>query len=101
VPFAWQQGHQLVEGFIDLVIETPDGLEVVDWKTDAVPADAVERRLVEYEAQAGLYVLGLQEATHRPVSRVTYVFLDPQREASPGEPSVLAAAARALLESVP
>jgi ATP-dependent exoDNAse (exonuclease V) beta subunit len=99
VPFAWQEGSQLVEGFIDLVIETADGLEVVDWKTDAVPAAAVERRLVEYQPQAGLYVLGLEEATQRPVTRVTYVFLDPRREASPGEPAVLAAAARELLRA--
>jgi ATP-dependent helicase/nuclease subunit A len=99
VPFAWQEGSQLVEGFIDLVIETADGLEVVDWKTDAVPATAVERRLVEYQPQAGLYVLGLEEATKRAVTRVTYVFLDPRREASPGEPAVLAAAARELLRA--
>ena len=30
----------LVEGFIDLLIDTPDGLVVVDYKTDQVPSDA-------------------------------------------------------------
>jgi ATP-dependent helicase/nuclease subunit A len=99
VPFAAPVQDAIVEGFIDLLIETPDGIELIDWKTDAVPPGAVEERLREYELQAGLYVLGVEAATQRRVTRLTYVFLDPQREASPGEPAVLAAAARQRLVS--
>jgi ATP-dependent exoDNAse (exonuclease V) beta subunit len=83
----------VVEGFADLVIEHEDGLEIVDWKTDDVPESAVEARLEKYKTQAGLYVLGLQNATGRPVTRVSYVFVSANREASPGEPAELAAAA--------
>lgn len=50
-------------------------------------------RLKRYELQAGLYVLGLEAATGRRVTRVTYVFASPWVEVSPGEPAVLAAAA--------
>jgi ATP-dependent helicase/nuclease subunit A len=93
VPFAFKQDGVIVEGFADLVIEHEDGIEIVDWKTDRVPGDAVPARLENYRTQAGLYVLGLRNATGRPVTRVTYVFVSPNREASIGEPSALAAAA--------
>jgi ATP-dependent helicase/nuclease subunit A len=94
VPFAVQTGAVTLEGFIDLVIETPEGLEVVDWKTDQIGAGDVEARLDEYRLQAGLYVWGLEEATGRRVHRVTYVFASAGRELSPGEPAGLAEAAR-------
>ncbi len=90
VPFAIQSGDVTLEGFIDLIIETPEGLEVVDWKTDQIPAADVDERLEEYRLQAGLYVWGLQEATDRRVHRVTYVFASAEREVSPGDPQELA-----------
>jgi ATP-dependent exoDNAse (exonuclease V) beta subunit len=99
VPFAVRYDAIVLEGFADLVIEGADGLEVVDWKTDAVPAAAVERRMEEYRVQAGLYVLGLEAATGLPVSRVTYVFVDPDEERSMGDPATLAAEARERLRT--
>jgi ATP-dependent helicase/nuclease subunit A len=82
VPFAFLDDatRTLVEGFADLVIEHEDGIEIVDWKTDRVPESAVAERLEHYRTQAGLYVLGLQRATGLPVTRVTYVFVSPNRE---------------------
>ncbi|MCI0832666.1 MAG: hypothetical protein J4N72_08490, partial [Chloroflexi bacterium] len=59
--------------------------------------EAVEERLRQYELQAGLYVHGVQTATGRPVTSVTYVFASAKVEASPGEPAALAAAAVAEL----
>jgi ATP-dependent helicase/nuclease subunit A len=96
-PFAVRQDGAVLEGFVDLLIETADGIELVDWKTDRVPAEAVEERLRQYELQAGLYVHGVQEATGRPVTSVTYVFASAKVEASPGEPAALAASAVAEL----
>jgi ATP-dependent helicase/nuclease subunit A len=96
-PFAVRQDDTVLEGFVDLLIETEDGIELVDWKTDRVPAEAVEERLRQYELQAGLYVHGVQEATGRPVTSVTYVFASAKVEASPGEPAALASAALAEL----
>lgn len=94
VPFAFVLEGVTVEGFADLVIESPGGLELVDWKTDDISADGVARRLGDYSLQAGLYVLGIEAATGRPVNRVTYVFITPGIESSPGDPSTLAALAR-------
>ncbi len=99
VPFAMAEGDTVVEGFVDMVIETPDGLEIVDWKTDDIPKARVPDRMREYELQAGLYVLGLEAATGRPVARVTYVFVSAGVEASPGEPGQLASAAREALQN--
>lgn len=90
VPFAFVHGDTVVEGFVDLVIETEGGLEIVDWKTDQVPAEAVPARLREYELQAGLYVMGMQQSTGRPVTAVTYVFVSAAMEVSPGDPAALA-----------
>ena len=97
VPFAAEFDGTILEGFIDLVIESPDGIEIVDWKTDDIPAKEVRERLREYELQAGLYVLGIQSATGRTVTRVTYVFARAGVEESPGDPAALLAAARARL----
>lgn len=99
VPFAVQSGDVTLEGFIDLLIETPEGLEVVDWKTDQIPAADIDGRLGEYRLQAGLYVWGLQAATGRRVHRVTYVFAGAEREVSPGDPQELAEAAMRHLAS--
>jgi ATP-dependent helicase/nuclease subunit A len=100
VPFAFVDNAAsppvVVEGFADLVIENEDSLEIVDWKTDAVESSQVEARLEKYRTQAGLYVLGLEralEATGKKVTSVSYVFVTPNQERSPGEPAELAAAA--------
>jgi ATP-dependent helicase/nuclease subunit A len=99
VSFAAECDGVILEGFADLIIETADGIEIVDWKTDDIPAAAVRERLRQYELQAGLYVLGIESATGRPVTRVTYVFARAGLEESPGEPASLSARARAQLAS--
>lgn len=87
----------VVEGFIDLVVPTPTGLEIIDWKTDDVVAAGVPERLAGYRLQAGLYAAGLTRATGKPVTLITYVFLRSGVEASPGDPTALAQHAMASL----
>ncbi|MGD9571654.1 MAG: UvrD-helicase domain-containing protein [Thermoleophilia bacterium] len=101
VPFAVRRGDVVVEGFIDLVVPTAAGLEIVDWKTDAVAPGEVAARVEGYALQAGLYALALQEATGQPVARITYVFLRPGVEVSPGDPGTLAAAAAQRVSQTP
>jgi len=64
-----------LEGFIDLLVEGPEGLVVIDYKTDAVPD---ERDLIEalqrYRLQGAAYALAAQEALGRPVARCVFVF---------------------------
>jgi ATP-dependent helicase/nuclease subunit A len=99
VPFGVVLGNHTVEGFIDLLIDDGDALEVVDWKTDQISAAEVDDRLENYKLQAGLYVLGIETATGRSVGKVTYVFTGPEIEISPGEPAELARLARLQLEA--
>ncbi len=101
VPFAVRRGDTVVEGFVDLVVPTAAGLEIIDWKTDDVAPAGVAERLEGYRLQAGLYALGLAEATGMPVARITYVFLRPGVERSPGDPAALAAAAASRLGAGP
>ena len=92
VPFALPNDDRtlILEGYADLVIEADDGtLEIVDWKTDAVTEATVDARMKDYELQAGVYVLGLQAATGRSVSRVTYLFVSPNLEREMPAPEVL------------
>ncbi|MCP3913695.1 MAG: UvrD-helicase domain-containing protein [Actinomycetia bacterium] len=71
-------GGQVIEGYVDLLIEGPDGLVVVDWKTDSVPNEAaVEAKLAGYELQAGAYAVALEEITGQPVVDCRFVFCRP------------------------
>lgn len=99
VPFGVVIAGRTLEGFVDLIIDGPDGIEIVDWKTDQISASQVEERLGQYRLQAGLYVLGIEAATGRSVARVTYVFTGPEVEMSPGDPQELSHNARLHLET--
>ncbi|HEX6198112.1 MAG TPA: UvrD-helicase domain-containing protein [Jiangellaceae bacterium] len=72
-------GDQVLEGFVDLVYEDDDGLVVVDFKTDTVPAAAIEHRVAFYRPQIAAYVAALRAATGRPVPRGVLLFLSPTR----------------------
>ncbi|HEX5369127.1 MAG TPA: UvrD-helicase domain-containing protein [Dehalococcoidia bacterium] len=93
VPFALERDGVILEGYVDLLIESEDGIEVIDWKTDHISPNAVEARLRQYELQAGVYVLGIEAATGRSVSRVTYVFVSAGREVEMPDPASLREAA--------
>jgi ATP-dependent helicase/nuclease subunit A len=70
---------RVLEGFVDLVFADDDGsLVVVDYKTDAVPAEAIEARTAVYRPQMAAYVLALEDATGRAVSRAVLVFCHPE-----------------------
>jgi ATP-dependent helicase/nuclease subunit A len=66
----------VVEGFVDLLYETDDGLVVIDYKTDSVRSwSDVEASLGRYRLQGATYVLALEETLHRPVARCVFVFV--------------------------
>jgi ATP-dependent helicase/nuclease subunit A len=69
-------GGRVLEGFVDLLFEGPEGLEVVDYKTDQVRSDAeIARLAARYRLQGAAYVAAVQAATGRSVSRCTFLFL--------------------------
>jgi ATP-dependent helicase/nuclease subunit A len=64
VPVVAELGGRVVEGFIDLVVETDDGLVVVDYKTDSVPsATDIQAKAQHYAPQIRAYAQALALAT--------------------------------------
>ncbi|MDE2893547.1 MAG: UvrD-helicase domain-containing protein [Chloroflexota bacterium] len=72
----------LLDGFIDLLYELPNGnLVVVDYKTDALhEAEAVDHALDGYRLQAASYALILEQSLKRRVERCVLLFLHPGEE---------------------
>ncbi len=68
----------VLEGFIDLVYREDDGsLVILDYKTDAVPAAAIDSRVAVYQPQMAAYAEALRRATGGRVDRAELVFLHP------------------------
>jgi ATP-dependent exoDNAse (exonuclease V) beta subunit len=95
-------GDTVLEGFIDLLVETPDGLHVIDYKTDLVDRASADDAVRRYRLQAATYALALEISTDRPVTRCTFVFVAPDRCIERDVDDVAAAVAevRAFLASV-
>jgi ATP-dependent helicase/nuclease subunit A len=76
VPVATEIDGVLLEGFVDLLLEQPDGeLVVVDWKTDRVPEPAeLDAALDRYSVQGAAYALALEAMLARTVARCVFVF---------------------------
>ena len=68
---------RLMEGYVDLVYRGPDGLVVVDWKTDSVAGDGgIAAKLDRYRLQGATYAAALEAVTGEAVARMVFVFLD-------------------------
>ena len=63
----------LVQGIIDVYFEEPDGLVVLDYKTDQVrAADELKEK---YHAQLDYYARALEQLTEKPVKeKIIYSF---------------------------
>jgi ATP-dependent exoDNAse (exonuclease V) beta subunit len=71
-------GGRTLEGYVDLMYRTPDGVVVVDYKTDVVGSEAdVAAKLERYRLQGAAYALAVAAATGERVARCTFLFLDP------------------------
>jgi ATP-dependent helicase/nuclease subunit A len=68
-------GLRVVEGYVDLLVETPDGLVVVDYKTDSASSEAeIDAKLAAYELQGASYAAALEAVTGQKVVDVRFVF---------------------------
>ena len=59
----------LLQGVVDCWFETPEGITVVDFKSDRVSEQTVENRVREYLPQLETYARALTRLTGRPVTR--------------------------------
>ena len=68
-------GDRLLEGYVDLLVETPAGLVIIDYKTDTANSDAeIEAKLATYSLQAAAYAVALEAVTAQPVLACRFVF---------------------------
>jgi len=68
---------QLLEGYIDLAIDGPEGLIVVDYKTDLISsADDLEAKVDRYRLQAAAYALLLEHVTGQAPVECRFVFIN-------------------------
>ena len=66
----------VIEGFIDLLVETPSGYVVVDYKTDEITTPGqLDRAMDRYRLQGATYALAVERALGRPVVRCVFVFV--------------------------
>ena len=71
-------GDRLLEGYIDLLYRSADGLVVVDHKTAATSdPDELDRRVHGYRLQGAAYALVVAATTGEPVTSVVFLFLTP------------------------
>ena len=65
-----------LEGYVDLVYRGPDGLVVVDYKTDAWRDQSdLDDKVARYRLQGASYTLALEIATGEPVAACVFLFL--------------------------
>lgn len=68
-------GDRVLEGYIDLLVETDDGLIVVDYKTDSARSAAeIDAKVVEYQLQGAAYALALERVTGLSVVACRFIF---------------------------
>lgn len=101
-PLAQYPERVIVRGVIDCLIEQPDGLVVVDYKTDCVTdGPQLQRRIAAYSAQLRCYAHAAGAICGRPVVQCWLAFLRARQivAVSPGTP-VLPAVGVQLAESM-
>lgn len=62
-------GEVLLQGVIDCWVETPEGLWLLDYKSDQVRRETAEARAREYAPQLRAYALALTRITGKPVTK--------------------------------
>ena len=68
-------GEVVVEGYVDLLVTTPEGLVIVDYKTDeATTPAAIDAKVASYELQGAAYAVALEASTGLDVVECRFVF---------------------------
>ncbi len=68
----------VLQGIVDMIIPTEDGLVIVDFKTDRVSEDTINERAEQYTEQLRSYGRAASEILKQPVAGAWLYFLTPQ-----------------------
>ena len=71
------QDFIIVQGIIDLLVKTPEGLVIIDFKTDDVSADGAAKRAAIYRGQLDLYAQAASIILGQEVKSKWLCFLRP------------------------
>jgi ATP-dependent helicase/nuclease subunit A len=76
-----QSGNEIIvlQGIIDMIIPTDDGLVIVDFKTDRITQAAISERAVKYTPQIRSYATATAGILKKPVIAAWLYFLTPQK----------------------
>ena len=69
----------VMQGIIDMVIPTDDGLVIVDFKTDRVSGDAINERAEKYATQLQHYAKAAGDILKQPVTAAWLYFIRPAK----------------------
>ena len=75
VPGAGEGEEILLQGVADCCVLEPDGISIIDYKTDRVSAGRAAARAEEYRPQLDAYAWALSRVAERPVKRRIVYFL--------------------------
>ena len=70
----------MVQGVIDAVLESDDGLRIIDYKTDSITLQHLPQAVRNYTPQVAVYAYAAERILTLPVTHVSLVFLKPGRE---------------------
>ena len=96
-PFILPVPGGFVQGRIDLLFEEDGRWTAVDFKTDDIPAEAVEKRLASYRPQAAVYALALERLGFETSGELVLFFVRPLVARSVAVTEALVAEAEALI----
>jgi len=71
--------HVLVRGIVDGILPVADGIDIVDFKTDAIEPEETNARAERYRPQMALYAQAMSRLWRRPVRACWLVFLTARR----------------------
>ncbi|MDD3642123.1 MAG: UvrD-helicase domain-containing protein [Candidatus Krumholzibacteria bacterium] len=92
-------GGSLLEGRIDLIFRSGGRWTIVDFKTDEIAADQIDRRMEIYLPQAAAYAHAALELGIGPLERVVLLFVRPGIARAAGDPAQLAALGSRLVRA--
>ena len=77
VPFCVDDGSRYMVGIMDLVFIEDGEAVVVDYKSDNVTVESVQKRLEHYEPQGRFYASAMEKVLGRPAKEVIFYFAAP------------------------
>ncbi|MBN1795649.1 MAG: helicase-exonuclease AddAB subunit AddA [Sedimentisphaerales bacterium] len=70
----------VIQGIVDMLIETPAGIVIIDFKTDRVSAKETAERAQRYATQLNLYAQAANAILNKPICAKWLYFLAPGRK---------------------